>query len=409
MPKMTNSSINGSAMNTALSITVGLCIALSFAFYEQLKQHISYNHVDQFVAASIALITVALAAYTHKQHRNHLLSVEQSLHKDYETKNKAKFSTEIQGLETACLKVMPLWEKHIETGREQMESAIKNLSVRFASLVKDLDTAMQASRAATNDSEDGNEIYAAFEHSKKELKTVVMTLHTSMKEKEAMFNKIGELGDNVTELQKMASDVAKIAEQTNLLALNASIEAARAGESGRGFAVVAAEVRDLATLSGTTGKRIGEKIKFIENAIHETLAVADNAAVSEKQFIENSENKIEEVLQRLQDITHGLSNSSEILNDVSLGIQEEIKDILVSLQFQDRVNQIINAVLDNISGLQSHIDECRLKSEQLQQPIAIDLQSLENMAQNSYTTDEQRKNHSGNQTSGATQDEVTYF
>ena len=69
--------------------------------------------------------------------------------------------------------------------------------------------------------------------------------------------------------------ISDIAEQTNLLALNATIEAARAGDAGKGFAVVAAEVKGLASQTGSATEEIAVQISSVQNVTADTVAEID--------------------------------------------------------------------------------------------------------------------------------------
>lgn len=60
----------------------------------------------------------------------------------------------------------------------------------------------------------------------------------------------------INEIKALSQTILAITVQTNLLALNASIESARAGEAGKGFAVVAGEIATLARNSKTAVSQI---------------------------------------------------------------------------------------------------------------------------------------------------------
>ena len=164
--------------------------------------------------------------------------------------------------------VVPIWKGHIDTSREQMESAINALSEQFAGIVDKIDATIQVTSLETDGLASGeNSLASVFGRNEAQLGALVAVQNDATARMDAMVAKVQGMDRFIVELQAMATDVDRIAQQTNLLALNAAIEAARAGEMGRGFAVVAKEFRMLSNQSGETGRRIAEKVAVISTAI----------------------------------------------------------------------------------------------------------------------------------------------
>ena len=248
--------------------------------------------------------------------------------------------------------VAPVWAGHIDTSREQMEFAVTALTTRFSTIVERLEETVRASGGATESIESSEHgLVAVFEHSKNRLSSVVDSQKNAMTGMTAMLDKVQGLDRFIVELQDMAADVAKIAAQSNLLALNAAIEAARAGELGRGFAVVAKEFRMLSNQSAETGRRIADKVGVISSAIIETCQVAKESVQQEDLSVHDAETTIAAVLDEIHGVTGALLRSSTLLTDESMAIKSDIGDALVQLQFQDRVNQILTLVRDNIGRM----------------------------------------------------------
>lgn len=255
----------------------------------------------------------------------------------------------------------PVWAAHIESSRSQMEDAITALSARFAGIVTRLGQTLQQSGSHDGGTADGA-AQAVYTASQQQLQGVVDSLREAMAGKAHMLTKIQDLQAFIGELQDMADGVSRIAHQTNLLAINATIEAAHAGELGRGFSQVAQEVRALSRMSGETGRQIASKISVINAAIEETRKAADASRTQEDHVMTDSEQRIQDVLSRFDGLTHTLAQSAEMLREESRGIQVEVNEALVQLQFQDRVSQILSHVRDNIDRVpavvQEHVADC---------------------------------------------------
>jgi methyl-accepting chemotaxis protein len=208
----------------------------------------------------------------------------------------------------------------------------------------------------------------------------------------------------------MAEEVGNIASQTNLLALNAAIEAARAGETGRGFAVVADEVRKLSTLSGDTGKKIVMMVTNVSEAIASTLHTSELYAEQDEKMALTSSDVIESVLARLQGAADNLSHSTDALLAESRHIGGEIAEVLVALQFQDRVSQVLSHVTNDLGKLQQRLSSEREALTQGRPCQPLDSDSwLADLAQ-TYTMREQNAVHSGGKQINAQQDsDITFF
>ena len=309
----------------------------------------------------------------------------------------------IDGLDELCLGVLPLWSGQVEIARAHTEQAVVALAERFADISQRLQVSVAASQEALGD----NGLITLLQESQGELDSIIVALRDAFNIRKTLLTEVSMLASHTDALQRMANDVGEIAKQTNLLALNAAIEAARAGEVGRGFAVVADEVRKLSNLSGETGRKIGETVAMVNRAITETLQLSQSYAEQDEALVNDSSTVIERVVSRFSDTTSALTASSEELCHESQAISVEIADVLVALQFQDRVSQILNHVSGDIDKLQHSIadsapgaDGCR----------AIDARAWLDALAQTYTMPEQHELHSGKApTQAANQTEITFF
>lgn len=300
---------------------------------------------------------------------------------------------------------LPVVSRNVESAREKTREEITSLSARFSGLIEALDSALQAAGGRNS----GADVGEIFDQSRSCLGNVVGTMEELIEARSAVSRSVSELETHARELADMADAVVLIAEQTNILALNASIEAARAGEQGRGFAVVAQEVRDLSQRSGETGANMVRHIRQVQRAIENVRGTVDEADQRESAWMDDSRATISRVMSGLQQVTSDITEGSRALAVNSQQIRGEIEHILVSLQFQDRVSQILEQSIGTLGGLQT----CIADSERaFAQQGAVDSESIQAFIDAiplSYTTEEQHRNHYGTAEGFEDSDEITFF
>ena len=310
----------------------------------------------------------------------------------------------LAGLDQLCGGVLPVWSGQIEMARQHTEDSITALANRFADINQRIGTTLAASQGET-----GNRLIELLGENEVELNSIIATLRSALTVKESMLSEVASLSQFTEALKHMAKEVGEIAKQTNLLALNAAIEAARAGEVGRGFAVVADEVRKLSDLSGGTGKKISETVETVNQAIAATLQIARQYAQQDEAMVIDSEQVIKHVVGRVQVAAVDLAESSDGLRRETLSIGEELADVLVALQFQDRVSQILGHVSQDMGKLKERLISQTDQRAQGGAPAAIDAAAWLAELSHTYTVPEQHVVHGGGTTRGAAAAEITFF
>lgn len=345
-------------------------------------------------AIVVGLLCVVWAMLRQRRSDEHLLELE----------------TSDAHLEDLCLQVLPIWAKQVETGRAQTEEAIVSLTSRFADLSQRLQASVELSAAVTASDDGGNHgMVGLLDASQGALNEIGGSLKSAVQTMVAMKEQIVTLSQFTEELKEMAGDVSRIAAQTNLLAVNAAIEAARAGEAGRGFAVVAAEVRKLSNMSAETARQITAKVDAFNESISEVLSRSDEDARQEAAVAEGAERTISEVLEGFDSAARKLSESGDILRSESEAIRAEIDNVLVSLQFQDRVSQILTHVRHDLDRLHTYLHQRQWRAADGQPLPEIDTQAWLEHLSATYTTMEQRDNHAGRQQGASNASQITFF
>ena len=356
------------------------------------------------MAALVITLGAVLGFVAQSQARHAMRDMEATAERVLEEQRQDHQGSCLGGLDQLCAGVLPVWSGQLEMARGHTEDSVTALANRFAVINERIGNSVASSQGASGDS-----LVDLLHMNEVELDSIISTLRSALVTKASMLSEVATLSKFTEELKRMAQQVGDIAKQTNLLALNAAIEAARAGEVGRGFAVVADEVRKLSDLSGGTGKKISETVETVNQAIAATLQISRQYSEQDEAMVAQSEVVIEHVVGRTKAAAMDLAASSDVLRQETCSIGVEISEVLVALQFQDRVSQILGHVAQDMGKLKERIASHERARAAGEGPVAVDAAAWLDELSQTYTVPEQHVVHSGGVPAAAAETEITFF
>lgn len=244
--------------------------------------------------------------------------------------------------------VVPVWNRQITAARAHADRSADQLLTSFSRILEQLE------RTLSDHASDHpllTDIDAELQTHDAELQQL---LATSLKAVAAKDHVVATLLQTEAALQQMntlARQVQTISRATHLLALNASVEATRGGSAGGGFAVVAKEVRSLAAQSRDAGRELGRHINTTVECIASLRREVRRDDTEEDEILRQSREAATAVLRSLLRSTQRSGHTARALEDNGRSMRQELEQILISLQSQDRFSQMLNAVTDDMQRL----------------------------------------------------------
>jgi methyl-accepting chemotaxis protein len=275
--------------------------------------------------------------------------------------------------------VLPVWQGNVQLARAQTQSAIDSLTARFVGIHERLGGALDPARHGTN-----GEILQTVQHAAEQLGAIATALEGMLASRQVLVTKFDSLMAANDEIRRLAQQNEQLAGQTGVTDLLSDEQS----------------WQELAERSAENSRQIAARAKSARQQIMAAIGATGDATASTEGIAENSRAVIDQIIADFRHSAMKLTTTMEALEDEGREVDREVCDILVHLQFQDRISQILDHVQQDILRLRSAAAEA--------QALPSPQQWLADL-EKTYTTQEQRQMHAGQQGHPAPPSQVDFF
>lgn len=275
--------------------------------------------------------------------------------------------------------VLPVWQGNVQLARAQTQSAIDGLTARFVGIHERLSGALDPARHGAN-----GEILQTVQHAAEQLGSIASALEGMLASRQLLVTKFDSLMAANDEIRRLAQQNEQLAGQTGVTDLLSDEQS----------------WQELAERSAENSRQIAARAKSARQQIMAAIGANGDAAASTDGVAENSRAVIDQIIADFRHSAMKLTTTVEALEDEGREVDREVCDILVHLQFQDRISQILDHVQQDILRLRS----AAIEAQALPSPQQW-LAELEK----TYTTQEQRQIHAGQQGHPVPPSQVDFF
>ncbi len=283
--------------------------------------------------------------------------------------------------------VVPVWQRQIESAREHAERSTGEILGAFSMIDERLEQAVRLAEQSSMDLSGAN-VDALIDDNDAVLANLLEPVRAAIGQRDEALAEIERVGAAVDELRQGAARVRQLARRINMVAINASVESARAGSRAGSFAVLAEEVRALAQQSTADASRMLSQSNQLEEQLRGLRLQAATRDSCDEELRAQADASARRAIGGLLDSVGQVSRSSRGLREAGSAVRAEVERVLMGFQAQDRFNQMLGSICEDMARLQDWLQQ---RGDLSSNQAAVWLARLES----GYTMEEQRTQHHG--------------
>jgi methyl-accepting chemotaxis protein len=254
-----------------------------------------------------------------------------------------------------CLEVLAVTRKQLlETSRQVEESVVTvcgnftGIAARARGAVAESATMFEGQKAGESAT-----VESSIETSRRTIASLLERMERATRLSSTAVASMEEVSRTVTGIEDLLTQVQRISFTNKLVALNAKIEAVHVGELGAGFEVVADEISRQAERSTELAGGIARHIQEMRGRVNSTAGELRQFLTEDRRELEESRVEAESALSMLLAL-HGRTRDLLARNtEENSRLAGDISAAVIGLQFQDRVKQRVEHVVEALEKVES--------------------------------------------------------
>jgi methyl-accepting chemotaxis protein len=253
-----------------------------------------------------------------------------------------------------CLDVLAVIRKQLLETSRQVEESVVGVCGNFTGIAARAREAVAESATFLDGqpSSQSTTVESSIETSRRTIAALLERMERATKVSAVAVASMEEVAKTVTGIEELLGQVQRIAFTNKLVALNAKIEAVHVGELGAGFEVVADEISRQADRSTELADGISSRIQEMRGRVDRAAGELRNFMAESCQKLDESHHEADGALTMLLSLHQQTRDSLDRNTQENSRLAGDIASAVMGLQFQDRVKQRVEHVVEALESVE---------------------------------------------------------
>lgn len=254
----------------------------------------------------------------------------------------------------AALPVLEALSMHLEATASDLQDSVLEISSGFGGMAARARETVQIAQGGLS-SENGFSADQTISQIRDVLGNLLKAVQESTQVSSKLANRIGTLESVLSQVNESLKRVEKISDEARIVGLNGRLEAARAGNHGAAFNVVANETKNLGLHASATSASIRKLVDELDQSLRAVSEELHTRIQLDAETARRSEETVMQLLNQLSVMHYTMTDSLHRTEHLSESLSRDIGRSVMALQFQDRVNQRLDHVVEALRALQENL------------------------------------------------------